>query len=93
MSHFTVLVIGEKPEEQLAPFEEELGTNPKWDWYQLGGRWTGFFKLKEGREGALGSPGILTEPAEDGWVDGALKGDIDFEGMRDAAAAFDRAQP
>lgn len=106
MSHFTVLVIGDEAEEQLAPFQEnnmgdtpeeylkfesrqkemeeeyaeedaetkakyptlelyateyhgyekdeatgEYGyiTNPnaKWDWYELGGRWTGFFKLKK----------------------------------------------
>lgn len=79
MSHFTVLVIGENPEEQLQPFHEyectgikdehvvfvpdeeygfdkDLGirghwTNPnaKWDWYVLGGRWTGFFKKREPR--------------------------------------------
>lgn len=24
--------------------------NAKWDWYQLGGRWTGFFKLKSSEE-------------------------------------------
>lgn len=111
MSHFTVLVIGENPEEQLAPFDESIEVdeyvdntiseedkesfrqyyirnkkspadmsfedmyeihgeswngnrwkkdtdgvwknfstyNPlsKWDWYSLGGRWTGFFKLKK----------------------------------------------
>ena len=130
MSHFTVMVIGENHEKQLAPFhefectgnndeyvqdedvteeiqariddkedpesiEEALGyygledkivddeskvekvgdecvhkygyaivkdgklikavnrTNPnrKWDWWQMGGRWSGFLKLKEGAEG------------------------------------------
>jgi len=162
MSHFTVLVIGENPEAQLAPYHEfectgvvdefvqsvdvtqhardkyrEHGkdqnfeefvrswfglrpikagatpdlhgdqkygwyevndkggvvkvvrrTNPnaKWDWYVLGGRWTGFFKLKEGREGVVGEPGILTEPPPHGYVDQAFKGDIDFEAMREKAA-------
>ena len=120
MSHFTVLVIGNNPEEQLAPyheyectgkmdeyvkflpaeetrkelleeyeksnyetFEEYLCenygykiindvighyTNPnkKWDWYVLGGRWEGYFLLKDGTR-----------------VDQALKKDIDIQGMMD----------
>ena len=48
MSHFSVLVVTEKkPDEKLlhklfAPYEEN-GENEKqkWDWYQVGGRWTG----------------------------------------------------
>lgn len=104
MSHFTVLVIGDNPEDQLQPYHEYECTgikdqyvkfvpaeesfeemhkeftehkedystflrfvedwygyhqndknvwgrvtnpNAKWDWYQLGGCWNGFFKLKE----------------------------------------------
>jgi len=150
MSHFTVLVIGENPEAQLAPFHEfectsennqyvvdvdvteetrekglgyhGLGTrvvddesevdregahkygyavikngvlvkavnrtnpNAKWDWYVLGGRYTGFFKLKPGFSGETGTPGLMTEPATSGWVDQARKGAIDFEGMRNAAS-------
>ena len=140
MSHSTVLVIGENPEEQLAPFDENLDVEPykdhwnedylkrflehyelddvsqvteeqvrdwsgstefgidddgfysmcsynpdsKWDWYQLGGRWTGFFKMKPEVEatGTVGRPGIMTDPAEDGRADQAYKEDIDFEGMR-----------
>jgi hypothetical protein len=63
-------------------------TNPNshWDWYQVGGRWTGFFKLKEGADGDVGSPSLVsTRRAEAGSADQARKGDIDFEGMRDAA--------
>src|SRR5579859_6601454 len=86
MSHFTVLVIGDNPEEQLAPFQEnnmgdcpkeymvfhedddcnsvdpETGKkgywenpNRKWDWYSLGGRWAGFFLLKNGKDGIQGN--------------------------------------
>lgn len=77
MSHFTVLVIGDDIEKQLAPYQEnnmgdcpkeymqftededydvdeETGKkgywsnpNTKWDWYSVGGRWTGYFKLKK----------------------------------------------
>lgn len=128
MSHFTVLVIGENPEEQLAPFQENnMGNCPreymkfrvwgddgedhwfdneeafknsglrseekgywenpnrKWDWYSLGGRWTGFFKLKVGVNEVVGRPGLMTEPAEDGYGDQCLKSEIDFEAMRDEA--------
>jgi len=159
MSHFTVLIIGDNPEEQLEPFHEfestgideyvqeiditeavlEKGlsyygleervvsdesqidvegdhkygyaivqngelvkaidrTNPnaKWDWYQLGGRWRGYFQPKRGRHGLTGEAGVfengLMSPHG---VDSARKGDIDFEAMREeagrhAAAYYDR---
>ena len=53
----------------------------KWDWYSLGGRWIGSFKLKVNAEGILGSPGLMTKVPSSG-VDQAKKGDIDWEGMR-----------
>ena len=56
-------------------------STPKWDWYSIGGRWTGMLKLKEGASGHIGTPGIMTSPAKAGWVDSAKKGDVDFEGM------------
>lgn len=155
MSHFTVLVIGENPEDQLSPYNENIeipryaseqvsdedmqhfveyyakknskngkihinstfdelyqkngddwnsnrwqkhtdGTwweystrnhQSKWDWYVLGGRWTGFFKLKHACVGEVGQPGVFGDPADDGYVDAAQKKDIDFEGMRDDAAS------
>ncbi len=63
-------------------------TNPnrKWDWYQLGGRWTGFFKLKPGAHGETGSAGLGAKPAKRGYADAALKGDIDFDEMRNEEA-------
>lgn len=131
MSHFTVLVIGSNPEQQLAPYQEnnmgdcpkefmkfkvwdtngkdhwfdseedfkksgievdedERGywenPNNKWDWYTLGGRWTGFFKSKLGVLSAVvGQPGIMTEEAREGYADQLLKSDIDFEYMRNEA--------
>lgn len=60
-------------------------TNPnaKWDWYLVGGRWTGYFKVKEGcTVYKTGEPGLLTAPAEIGYADSLLKKDIDFEYMR-----------
>jgi len=64
-------------------------TNPrrKWDWYQLGGRWTGFFKLKKGvMLFNTGKPGLMTDQAREGWADQAFKEDIDFEGMAEEAS-------
>lgn len=60
----------------------------KWDWYQVGGRWHGFFQLKRGATGELGSPswGNPGHPGNDR-ADSARKGDIDFTLMRDLAEA------
>lgn len=97
MSHSTVLVIGENPEEMLAPYSEELEAEPynpksKWDWYQLGGRWTGFFRLRPGATGSVGQPGVMTPPAGNGLYDSARKADIDWEAMRASHEAGARAE-
>lgn len=62
-------------------------TNPdrRWDWYQVGGRWTGFFRLKPGHSGVVGSPGLMTPQPGAGTADQVRKGDVDWEGMRNAA--------
>lgn len=146
MSHFVVMVIGEDPESQLAPYDEnfeveeyvigdvstedkqmmldhyngcghhftsfeecyarfgnewngerfrkdandqwkEYSTyNPKsrWDWYVLGGRWSGkFIRLKDGAQSCVyGEPGAGNNPVG---VDAAIKGDIDFDAIRNEA--------
>jgi hypothetical protein len=66
--------------------------NRKWDWYQIGGRWTGMFKLLPEAGGEVGSPGLMTNPAEVGFADQARKRDIDFEGMRDKREAEVRGE-
>lgn len=60
-----------------------LRTNPnkKWDWWKIGGRWTGMLKLKDGAEGVLGLPGLFTDAAEPGTADQARIADIDLVGM------------
>lgn len=63
-------------------------TNPnsKWDWYSIGGRWTGFFKIKDNpkysKDIYIGSPGLMTESAKKGYADSIRICDIDFEGMK-----------
>nr|QBM02741.1 hypothetical protein [uncultured archaeon] len=66
-----------------------------WDWYTLGGRWTGMLKLKEGATGKTGKPGLQTEKADAGCVDSARKCDIDFvemskKGLEESAITYDK---
>lgn len=88
MSHFSVLVIGDDVEGQLAPFNENRETTKeaKWDWYSIGGRWGGYFTLKPGRTGRLGDPSTFDridgDKRDHSKVDQARKGDIDLEAMR-----------
>lgn len=143
MSHFAVMVIGENPEEQLAPYDENIEVpqycaeeiseeeineirgyydtnsrghctfdvfaweeyhymrdengvwhyysryNPKskWDWYLLGGRWSGcFIKLKPKSIGIKGhSHGYFEVRDERAGIDAAYKKDIDFDAIFDSA--------
>lgn len=84
--HFKMIVITEdKPEltleELMAPHEEHYPEDESqestgfWDWYLVGGRWTGAIKLKalpeltlQGEKrsvGFTGRPGLMTEPNTD----------------------------
>lgn len=156
MSHFTCLVIGDDPEEALAPYDENISVEPykeywdsdnyvfwekalrkptdegdpvpvlgeqytleemlevflaryypeeesnfgiddggiyewstynqesHWDWWQIGGRWRGFFRTKEGALALVGDSGVFDNEARYD-ADQALKGDIDIEWMRTQA--------
>jgi len=84
-------------EEESADFDAVAGKcgywrNPDahWDWYEIGGRWTGLLKLREGKTGAYGTPSwtngdVLRDP---GHCDQALVADCDFSSD---PAAYDRA--
>jgi hypothetical protein len=64
--------------------------NAKWDWYQIGGRWSGFFKVKGVRcdehvllaDHKVGEPGVFGNKAKEGYADQVRKADIDFEGIK-----------
>lgn len=83
MSHFAVIVIGDDPERQLAAYDENDDAIPpekrKWDWYLIGGRWTGYFRLRPGGSGTLGDPGLMTPPAPAGHADQCRWGDVDWD--------------
>jgi len=77
-------------------------TNPnsKWDWYQLGGRWNGFFKLKSGtpeNKGFIGESGVFGDSRENftNRSDHTQKKYVDIDAMikeseEHAAENFDR---
>lgn len=71
------------PDPETGKYGYWFNPNAKWDWFQVGGRWAGFFKLKKGKEGMLGEKSWANENEEipEGRADQAKKGDIDFEGM------------
>jgi len=75
----------QKRDEEIGKFGYWENPNAKWDWYQLGGRWNGFFKLKSpNMEGTVGEPGVFgNEPKHD--ADQCYKGQVDWDGMMDAA--------
>jgi len=143
MSHFSVLVIGDDVDEQLAPYDENRETAPrrhyldakfiasmakhhgidpadlhalaekmekwkacpggvdakglyalttynadrKWDWYEVGGRWSGFFHLKPitATHGAADGAATGAAKSDSACADAARKGDVDFNSMRAAA--------
>lgn len=75
--------IGYSKDKKTGKFGYWENPNKKWDWYQLGGRWSGLLRVKPGKEGAKGSPGLMGSHHSDDdlAVDQCLKGDLDHEGM------------
>ena len=75
----------EEKDEKMGKYGYWENPNPKWDWYQLGGRWNGFFKLKSpNMQSKVGPSGIFgNEPIHD--TSQCLKGQVDFNGMMDVA--------
>lgn len=59
--------------------------NSQYDWFQIGGRWTGYFKPKSGVEGLLGEPGSFDNQPREGWCDALKIKDIDLEAMQEIA--------
>ena len=68
-------------------------TNPnrRWDYYQIGGRWNGFFKIKpQTLFAVIDRPGLQQmnsdyKPPTEDRADICMKSDIDIEGMRQEA--------
>lgn len=62
----------------------------KWDWWVIGGRWTGYFAVKPEHDGdprlITGRPGTFGNRAEGGRVDGGPRGLLDFDRLRNTKA-------
>lgn len=73
---------------EVTELTRRTNPNAKWDWWMLGGRWSGLFKLKSGHTGTLGESGLMGSRFAEGddRCDQARKASIDFESMREAAA-------
>src|SRR5690242_5875241 len=52
--------------------------NKTWDWYSIGGRWTGFYPVKESTTPILGRPGAFGNKAEPGRADVVKVTDLDM---------------
>lgn len=68
---------GRDPEQGRFGYWENA--NAKWDWWQIGGRWTGLFPLKTGANRIVGEPGLMTEEAKADAADAVRVSDIDFD--------------
>jgi len=70
--------------------------NPKskWDWWQIGGRWTGQFPYKREHAAVVitGKPGLMTKPAANGTCDGGPLYALDVDTMRAGAATRARVR-
>jgi hypothetical protein len=62
--------------------------NPKskWDWWVVGGRWAGFFKLREGADGTRGRDGVAGSHRSEDGSDIVRVGDIDWDAMTEEVA-------
>ena len=82
------VVVDKNDPEQVIKVIDRTNPNKKWDWWVVGGRWRGYFKLKPGCSGTLGEASLLAGNYKDrpGRADRARKGDIDWAGMQQDAA-------
>lgn len=99
MSHFTVTVCTKDPDrldEILAPFDEnrEGAEDAKWDWWQIGGRWTGYFPYRAefASEVIRGTPGLGGGKVAALHCDGGPKRALDLGALREEKAAEARKQ-
>jgi len=63
-------------------------TNPnaQWDWWTIGGRWSGLLKPKNPDIGMKGEKGLMGSEFDAKGVDQCIKSNVDFEGrMKEAA--------
>jgi len=70
--------IGYKPNED-GKYGYWENPNAKWDWYSIGGRWTGFFPVKDNKNIHVGEPGVFGNKAKEGMADIVRVKDLDTD--------------
>lgn len=64
-------------------FWRHTNPNAQWDWYQIGGRYSGKLRTLTGR-GEKGQPGLMGSQEDPDGYDIAQRGNIDFDAMTNA---------
>lgn len=64
---------------------DRTNPNAQWDWWVVGGRWSGLLKAKPGAEASKGEKGLMGSQYSEKGVDVCRVGDLDVKGMRDEA--------
>lgn len=89
--HATVLVLGEDVETLMDPYSEHDvdARDPQWDWWVIGGRWSGSLLTAEAGRVVTDPPYGLTlrDVGAGRWCDQVRRGCLDLDGMRAHAAA------
>ncbi len=72
---------------KLYSYLSTYNPNSKWDWWSIGGRWSGFFRLKSGETGVRGDRTSYSfdeplDPVDPSLADQVRKEQIDFTSMR-----------
>lgn len=68
---------------EVTKIVKRTNPNKRWDWWVLGGRWTGTLVSKNSADSKIGKPGLMTPPAESGTCDTCRVSDLDFDGIRE----------
>lgn len=83
---YAILTEGYTKDETTGKYGYWENPNAKWDWYQIGGRYSGRLVTKKGSKGKRGERSLLDEsgPLPEGTTDQAKLKDIDWDAMTQA---------
>lgn len=68
----------EGPDEKTGRYGHWSNPNAKWDWFQIGGRWSGYYPVVAGTEIRTGEPGVGDNKPEAGHSDIVKVAEIDM---------------
>lgn len=71
--------LGQERDKRTGRIGHWTNKEAKWDWWTIGGRWTGFYPLKPGRAAVLGEPGAFDNKPDPGRGDIVRLSDLDLD--------------